>query len=288
MTSVLYDSPGPRAIRRSRIVGVVGTLAIIALLGWALWSMYSRGLFDDRWEIFVDPPKGQEAADVWSALLIRGLGATLLAGVIAAPIALLLGTLGVSLRRSTLRPVRWATTVVIELFRGLPVVLMMFFILLVFGVSPLWAVVAGLVLYNTAIFAEILRAGLAALPRGQREAALAVGMTPLQSFLSVELPQAVRLMVPSLVSQLVVLLKDSSLGFIVGYAELLRTIRLNSSFFGPDTLVPYFFVGAAIYIGLNLALSRLAVWLERRGGSRRTAKETPVATSSATAAGPDN
>lgn len=272
MTSVLYDNPGPKARLRSLIFTLIALAIIAGVVVWIIVAMAGRGIFDDRWLIFADPPKGQTAADVWTSLLIRGLGATLIAAVIAAPIALLLGTGAVMLRTSQNSIVRRITIGVIELLRGLPVVLMMFFALLVFGIPPLWAVVVGLVLYNSAIFAEILRAGVAALPKGQREAALSVGLTPFQTFRMILLPQSVRSMLPSLISQLVVLLKDSSLGFIVGYTELLRTIRLNVSFFGPDTLVPLFFVGAGIYIAINFALSRIAVWLERRGGSKKVAK----------------
>jgi glutamate transport system permease protein len=119
-----------------------------------------------------------------------------------------------------------------------------------------------------AIFAEIIRAGIVSLPKGQSEAAYAVGLTRTQTLLSILLPQAVRRMLPSLVSQLVVLLKDSSLGFIIGYAELLRSIQNLRDFFGIRYVVPLFVVGATIYIIINLTLSRLAVYLERRGSKK--------------------
>lgn len=274
MTSVLYDAPGPKARRRSTVIAVVVIAIIVAVLAWVIFSLNRRGIFDDRWMIFIDPPKSATAADVWSSLLIRGLGATLLAAAIAAPIALLLGCGAVMLRTSLNPVLRGIANVVIEFFRGIPVVLMMLFVLLVFGVPALWAVVIGLVIYNTAIFAEILRAGVVALPNGQREAGLAVGLTPFQTFRTIQLPQAVRSMLPSLISQLVVLLKDSSLGFIVGYAELLRTIQLNQNFFGNSALFPLFFVGAGIYIAINVLLSRVAIWLDRRG-SKKVASGIP-------------
>lgn len=276
MTSVLYDTPGPRARLRSLIFGWIGVALIIGAIAWVIYALTTRGIFDERWLIFVDPPKGQDAADVWSSLLILGLGATVGAAAVAAPIALLLGTTGVLLRTSQNKIISRITTAVIELFRGLPVVLMMFFGLLVFGLPAFSAVVFGLVIYNAAIFAEILRAGIAALPRGQREASLAVGLTEGRAFRLILLPQAVRAMLPSLISQLVVLLKDSSLGFIVGYVELLQTIRRNTNFFGPDALFPLFIVGAGIYIAINLAVSRVAIWLERRGGSKKVPAGTQV------------
>jgi len=134
--------------------------------------------------------------------------------------------------------------------------------------QPMEAVVFGLVVYNMAIIAEILRAGLAALPKGQAEAALAVGMTRWQTLLSVELPQAVRTMTPSLIAQLVVLLKDSSLGFIIGYPELLKSIQNNTQYFGQQYAVALFAVGAAVYLALNISLSQLAIRIQRRGSKR--------------------
>jgi len=132
------------------------------------------------------------------------------------------------------------------------------------------------VLYNTSVIAEILRAGLASLPAGQREAALAVGLTPGQALRIVLLPQAVRRMLPSLVSQLVVLLKDTSLGYIVGYVELLRVNRELRDFFGSRYIFSLFLVTALLYIGTNFALSRLATYLERRGTNRAAGGVAPV------------
>jgi glutamate transport system permease protein len=187
---------------------------------------------------------------------------------VAAVIAFPLGLLLCLLRISDNAWVRVPTRVVLEFLRGMPVVLMMLFVLLVFATSSFVAVVAGLVLYNSAIFAEIIRAGVQSLPKGQREAGLAIGLTSFQSRLTIELPQAIRRMLPSLVAQLVVLLKDTSLGYIVAYGELLRAVQVMADFLGPQYLFPVFFVAAAIYIAIDLAVSRLAIWLERRGSKR--------------------
>ena len=267
MSSVLYDEPGPRTRRIERIASLaVGALLLMGL-GVVVVGMAGRGLFDDRWMVFVDPPKGQTAQAVWSSLW-RGLRATLGAAAIAAPLALLLALILVLLRTSGAAWVSRPTTVVIEFLRGMPVLLMMFFGLLALGLSAFTAVIFGLVLYNAAIISEILRAGLAALPKGQREAATAIGMTSWQSMRIIQMPQVVRSMLPSLISQLVVLLKDSSLGFIVGYPELLRTMQLNYSFFGDRYRLPLFVITLLIYLIVNFTLSRLAVRLERRLSTR--------------------
>ncbi|QGQ19629.1 ABC transporter permease subunit [Cellulomonas sp. JZ18] len=274
MTSVLYDTPGPVARRRERIGSVVGGLVVLGLVAFGLWYAAGRGIFTaERWAVLYDPPMGQTAAAVWRNLLLDGLGATLRAAVVAAPLALLLGLLLAVVRTSRLAWVRGLTSAVIELFRGLPVLLVMFFALLAFGWDAFGSVVFGLVVYNMAIIAEIVRAGLASLPKGQTEAAYAVGLSRAQTLRLVLLPQALRTMLPSLVAQMVVLLKDSSLGFIVGYPELLKTIQNNTYFFGNASVVALFVVGAGVYLAVNISLSRLAMRLQ--GRTRRTA--TPAA-----------
>lgn len=277
MSSVLYDAPGPRARRRELIGSIVGGALLLGLLALGLWYAAGRGVFEaDRWDVLYDPPKNQTASAVWRSLLVQGLGATLRAAALAAPLALLLGLFLALWRTTRFRWLRVPAVGVIELFRGLPVLLMMFFGFLALGLSAFESVVFGLVVYNMAIFAEILRAGLASLPKGQAEAAYAVGLTRSQTLASVLLPQAVRTMMPSLVAQLVVLLKDSSLGFIIGYAELLKSIQNNSQFFGAKYLVALFLVGASVYLVVNVTLSWFARWLSRRTASRGNAVADPV------------
>lgn len=271
MSLVLFDAPGPRARRRVRLWSLGAGAAVAVLIVLAALQLASRGMFGyDRWDVFV------ERSDTWHALLVRGLGATLRAAALAAVISVVAGSLLAVARTSQHRWVRRPAAVWIELFRGLPVVLLMFFSALALDLPIFHAVVLGLVLYNTAVIAEILRAGIQSLPAGQREAALAVGLTPGQTMRMILLPQAVRRMLPSLVSQLVVLLKDTSLGYIVGYAELLRTGRELKDFFGDEYYFSVFAVTATIYIGINLLLSRVAVYLERRGSTKAAGGVAPA------------
>jgi glutamate transport system permease protein len=261
MTSVLYDVPGPKARRVSLIGSVIGTVVIVGLLALIVMILAQQGIFEGRrWAIFT-------RGDVWT-LLGNGLGATLSAAALAAVIAFPLGLMLCLLRISLVAWIRIPTRVVLEFLRGMPVVLMMLFVLLGFGTSQFVAVVTGLVLYNSAIFAEIIRAGIQSLPKGQREAGLTIGLTSFQSRMLIELPQAIRRMMPSLVAQLVVLLKDTSLGYIVAYGELLRAVQVMADFLGNAFLFPIFFVAAAIYIAINICVSRLAVWIERRGSKK--------------------
>ena len=227
MSSVLYDVPGPKARRVSLIGSVIGVIVIGALLVLAVMTLAQQGIFEgQRWAIF-----GQ--ADVWT-LIANGIGATLSAAAVAAVIAFPLGLLLCLMRISDVAWIRVPTRIVLEFLRGMPVVLMMLFVLLVFATSSFIAVVAGLVLYNAAILAEIIRAGIQS-PKGQREAGLAIGLTSFQSRLTIELPQAIRRMLPSLVAQLVVLLKDTSLGYIVAYGELLRAVQVMADFLGTES-----------------------------------------------------
>ena len=261
MSSVLYDVPGPKARRISLIASIVGAVLILGLLAWVVMTLGQQGIFEARrWQIFT-------RADVWR-LLGNGLGSTLAAAALAAVIAFPLGLLLCLLRISDSAAIRVPVRIVLEFLRGMPVVLMMLFILLGFGTSAFIAVVTGLVLYNAAVFAEIIRAGIQSLPKGQREAGLAIGLTSYKSRMLIELPQAIRRMMPSLVAQMVVLLKDTSLGYIVAYGELLRAVQVMADFLGTQYLFPIFFVAAAIYIAINISVSRLAVWIERRGSKK--------------------
>ncbi|WAB83649.1 amino acid ABC transporter permease [Microcella daejeonensis] len=273
MTSVLYDVPGPKARRRSLIASIITGLVLAGGLAWVLVTLGGEGLFDaDRWDIFQDPV-------VWEGLLVRGLLTTLRVALVASVLAVLLGCVFAVLRLSNLAIVRIPTTIVLEFFRGMPVLLMMFFILILFAIDAYWAVVGGLALYNGAIIGEALRSGIVALPRGQREAGLALGLSPLKARLLIEFPQAFRAMTPIIVAQLVVLLKDSSLGYIVGLQELVREQRLQAEFFGFSQYgFSFFVITLGMFLAVNLTLSYIARRLASRSpGGRATRRAARTA-----------
>jgi glutamate transport system permease protein len=263
MTSVLYDVPGPKTRRRSRIISWVVGAAILVVLGYVTFTLSSQGLFSaDRWDIFNDPL-------VWLDLL-KALGVTLTAALYAAVIAIVLGMIIALLRMATHRVIAIPMAIILEFLRGMPVLLMMLFIVLVFKVDPFIGVVAGLGLYNAAIIGEALRSGLVALPRGQREAGLAIGLRSLQARLFIEFPQAFRNMTPIIVAQLVVLLKDTSLGYIVGMQEFIRRGRLTAEFFGAGQYAfSVFLVLVGMYLVVNLTVSFIARRLARRQSGTR-------------------
>jgi len=276
-STVLYDAPGPVTRRRQRLLSALAGLIILAIIGAGLYAMYRNGVFNDRWQVLVDPPRGQTAQNVWwDSLLWGGLvEGTLRAAALAMPLAGILALVLVMLRTAPRRGIRTPATGVIEIFRGLPVLVLMLFGQFVLDFDPYVAVVFGLVIYNAAIVAEILRAGLASLAKGQGEAGLAIGLSWFQNFFIIMLPQAIRVMMPSLIAQLVVLLKDTSIGFIIAYPELLRAFQLNYSFFGNESRLPLFVATLAIYLTMNFTLTRLAIYVERRLRQRGRRAEVP-------------
>lgn len=268
--SVLYDIPGPIARRRSRIASLVGLVIIVAGLGWLLYTLAAPrtiasgavlpGLFDpSRLDIL---GRADLWLGLWSALL-----STLQLAAVAAILAMAVGIVFLFARLASSPWVRTPTSILLEFFRGMPVLLMMLFILLVFSTGSFWAGAAALAVYNGALIGEALRAGVQALPRGQREAGLAIGLTSVQTRLIIEFPQAFRYMLPVIIAQLVVLLKDTSLAFVVGYGELLRYAENMQHFFGGRYLFTLFAIVLLVYLGVNLLLSWLARVVARRTGS---------------------
>lgn len=266
MTSVLYDAPGPRAKVRNWIYSGVFLVVAAAVAWWVLSSLADKNQLDaDKWSPFVTD--GQ----VWTTFLLPGLLETLWAGAIAMVIALPLGALLGIGRLSDHAWIRTAVGTWVEFFRAIPVLMLMLFGSAFFvqytavasEVRPLYAVITGLVLYNSAVIGEIVRAGVESLPKGQTDAAKAIGMRKGQVMTYVLLPQAVTAMLPALVSQLVVILKDTAIGgAVLGFAELLSTYRQISANY--SNTIPTLVVIAAIYIAVNFVLTTFASQLERR------------------------
>jgi glutamate transport system permease protein len=273
VSNVLFDIPGPRARARHRLLAVLGILVLLALVAYIGWRFYDSGQFAGRkWE-WIQYKKVQE--DLASAVL-----ATLQAFALGAVLALVFGAVFAAGRLSEHRPIRLVAAFVVELFRAIPLLILIFVFyygLPTVGVkmTPYMAVVLGLMLYNGSVLAEIFRAGILALPRGQSEAAYALGMRKTQVMVLILLPQALRSMMPTIISQLVVLLKDTALGFLITYEELLRfaqRIGGDGTFGRP--FVPTAMVVAAIYIGLCLLLTWLATYLQKR--ERRSKKHVDL------------
>lgn len=265
---VLGDALGPRGRRRVLIATIASGVALSAMVFVAYRRLDDSGqLTAEKWRPFTQWPIIK--------FLLLGLLTTLKVAAVSMGLAIVLGSMLALGRLARNGPARWITGAWVEIFRAIPLLLLIYFAarglprLLNagggggFDLPLFWYLVFGLVLYNSAVLAEIFRAGILSLDRGQSEAAYAVGMSYWQTMLLVVVPQAIRRMVPAVVSQLVTLLKDTSLGFILPYEEFLRRGQLVGEVPGKP-LLQSFAVIALVYILVNFALSRLARRLEVR------------------------
>ena len=263
-SSVLYDLPGPQARRRHRVAGGVGALGVAAVLGLAAVKLAEEGQFDAQTWRFLTVPGTYDA-------ILGGLISTLRVAVVAIGLSLAFGGVLAAGRLSRVAVLRWPAIAVIEYFRAVPLLLLIFFIFLGFGdqIGRFWSLVVALVLYTGSVLAEVFRAGIQSVPRGQREAAYAIGLSEGQVMRLVLAPQAVRVMLPAIISQSVVALKDTALGSIIAYEELARVGARIYVFYNNPLAVGVTI--AAIYVVINYTLSRIAVTLEARQRRVRTA-----------------
>lgn len=266
-TQVLFDAPGPKGRRRILLLSVLSVVVILALLAAGLWQFQSNGQLDPgKWVVYL-------RAD-YIAFLWQGLWGTLKVTALAAVVAFPLGLLLALARLSRLRVLSALAAVWIEFYRGIPMLLVVYAFLLAlpaFGVTfpRFWMLVIPMILVSSATTAEVFRAGINAVDRGQHEAAAAIGLSRRDAMVSVVLPQAVRLVLPSLILALVTLLKDSTLGYVVSYNELQFQGKTLVSI--TRYLVQTYLVVSVIYIVINFLLTRVALALDARMKARAAA-----------------
>jgi glutamate transport system permease protein len=258
---VLFDAPGPRTVARHRVYTIVAAVLVVLAIGYAIKRLNDAGQFAYAlWEPFVTPNIMRAIGEAWLD--------TLTMAVLAILGALVFGVVFGVAKLSEHQPVRWVGWLVVEFFRAVPVIMLMTFAFYaIFNSMSIergayWSVVLSLTVYNGAVLAEVFRAGVNALPRGQAEAAYAIGLRKTQVMNLVLLPQAVKIMIPAIISQFVVALKDTSLILIVfgvGLTKILKQLPLSF-----HNLVPTTLVIAALYIVTNLVLTALATWAQRR------------------------
>lgn len=261
---ILFDAPGPRARARHRVLSAGGAVLIAAILAVIAWKLHVKGQFAAaKWE-----PFGH--GSLWVNYLLPGLWGTIEAALISIVLASVLGVSLALARMSHVRPLVWLCTVWVEVFRAIPVLLMMIFSFGLYAYNNVFpshlnaiaGTVTGLTLYNSAVICEVLRSGVDQLPAGQREAGLSIGLRPGQVTRSIMLPQAITAMMPALVSQLVVILKDTALGYNITYMELLNQGNTAASAF--SNMLPIVLVVAVLYIAINYTITKVAETLERR------------------------
>jgi glutamate transport system permease protein len=258
--SVLYDAPGPKTIARHRVYTVIVSLALVGLIAFVVLRLEARGQLEYRlWEPFVTP--------IYVEALLEGLLDTLKMAATSIVFAVVFGALFGIGKLSDHMWVRWPCWLVVEFFRAVPVLLMMFFLFFAYsigsgGISPYWCVVLALTVYNGAVLAEVFRAGVLAVPRGQGEAAYAIGMRKSQVMNIVLLPQAVKIMLPVIISQCVVALKDTALGYAITSPGL---TFVGKQIYGEyQNQVQTAIVVAGIYIIVNLILTGIATWVQKK------------------------
>jgi glutamate transport system permease protein len=258
--SVLYDAPGPKTIARHRIYNIVAIVLLTGFIALVVWRLYQEGQFAyELWEPFVTPAYIR-------VILVDGLLKTIqmaLTSIIGAVV------FGLFFGVGKLSDHRWARVpcwLVVEFFRAVPLLLLIIFIFYSYGIGDgigsYWSVVIGLTLYNGSVLAEVFRAGILAVPRGQSEAAFAIGLRKTQVMTQVLLPQAVKIMLPAIISQCVVALKDTSLGYAI--------LAPGLTFIGKEIYTEFgnqlqtVIVISALYVVTNLLLTALATWVQRR------------------------
>ena len=268
--TVFADVLGPRGRRRVLFGSIVALVVLAIPVTIGVRRLQHRGQLE--WELW-------EPLTQWAIVkfLLLGLVATLRVAAVSMVLVLVVGGLMALGRLARNPPVRWLAGIYVEFFRAVPLLLLIYFSArglprLDVDLSAFWYLVLGLVAYNSAVLAEIFRAGILSLDRGQTEAAYAIGLSYWQAMLFVVIPQAVRRMVPAIVSQLVTLLKDTSFGFVLPFEELLRRGEITGEF-GRNPLQVFVFV-ALVYVVVNGSLSQVARRLEVR--QRRRYHAAPI------------
>ena len=263
MRDALYEAPGPRT-KRLTIIGTTISLALVAVgLVLIVRQFYITGQFDAKyWSFFAE----------WSTwrYLLEGLAGTIEVAVVAAVISLVLGVLLMFARTSGIVPLVFVSRIIIDFFRGVPSLLLIYFFFLIvpqYGLQlpSFWMITLPVALAASGVLAEVFRAGVNAVPKGQTEAALSIGLTPAKTMLRIVLPQALRIVVPSLISQLVVVVKDTTVAYVVSYPDFMQNARvlLNTH----DAVVSVYFVAAIIYILINFSINQLSIAMAKRSGN---------------------
>jgi glutamate transport system permease protein len=271
--SVLFDAPGPKTIARHRTYSIVSILVLVALVAFAVWRLYDREQLEYAlWEPFVTPK-------YLEFILVDGLLQTLKMAFFSIIFAVVIGlVLGIG-KLSDRGWIRWPAWLFVEFFRAAPVLLLMVFAFYLLSIgngplSPFWCVVIALTLYNGSVLAEVFRAGINAVPQGQSEAAYAIGMRKSQVMTSVLLPQGVKIMLPSIISQMVVALKDTSLGYYIlapGLTAVGKPLYLE---FGNQ--VPTAIVITGVYVTVNLILTWIATMVQKRLVGEKKMLDVPM------------
>ena len=262
MRDALYEAPGPRTRRKVAIGTAISAIVVAALLALVVRQFAVTGQLAPRyWSFFLE----------WTTwrFLLQGLVGTVEVALVAGAISLVLGLLLMLGRTSGVRPLAAVCRVVTDFFRGVPSLLLIYFFFLVvpqYGIKmpSFWMLTLPVALAASGVLAEVFRAGVNAVPKGQVEAALSIGLSRAQTMRRIVLPQAIRYVVPSLIAQLVVVVKDTTVAYVVSYPDLMQNARVLITNY--DALVSMYFTVAIVYILLNYAINKLSGFVAERMG----------------------
>lgn len=257
----LYEAPGPKARKRIAVATALSLVALAAVLGLVIRQFYITGQLDGKyWRLFTQ-------YTTWR-FIGRGLAGTVKVALAASVLTFCMGMLLMLGRISGCRPLQWISTALIEFSRGVPTLLFIYFFFLVapqFGLKlpAFWKIAAPVAISAAGVVAEVLRSGVNAVPKGQREAAMSLGMGRGSVFFKIVFPQAFRYVIPALISEIVIVLKDTTFAYVVNYADLMQNAKVLISNY--DALLSVYLVAAVIYILINYALNKISVAVARRG-----------------------
>lgn len=263
MRDALYEAPGPKTKRHTLIATIVSLVLVAIGLALVVRQFYVTGQLDPQyWRFFARP-------STW-IYLANGFVGTFKVAFVAGAIALVLGVVFMLGRTSGIKPLEWVSRIIIDFFRGVPSLLLIYFFYLAlpqYGlrISSFWMITLPVALAASGVLAEVFRAGVNAVPKGQTEAALSIGLTPGKTMFKIVLPQALRIVVPSLISQLVVVVKDTTVAYVVSYPDLMQNARVLIT--THDALLQVYFVVAILYILVNFAINQLSIYMARRSGN---------------------
>ena len=258
----LYEMPDKRTGRIITAVTVVSLLAIVVFIFYIVRLFQENGQFDEKyWDFFM-------RFTTWR-FIFEGLLGTIEASLLAGVLALFMGFVFMIMRICFYKPLNWAGTALTEFTRGVPTLLFIYFFFLYIpkigiNLPSIWRVSLPVAISASGMVSEVLRSGVHAVPKGQREAALSIGMREIKVFTKIVFPQAIRYVIPALVSDLVIVVKDTTFSYIVNFPDLMQNAKVLISNY--DALLSVYLMAAVIYILINYLLNKISVKLAKRGG----------------------
>ena len=257
---ILYEAPGPKTRRYIAVATVISLIALAALLVVIIRQFYITGQLSAKyWSIFT-------RYTTWR-FLGRGLAGTVKVALMSSVVTFAAGLLLMLGRISRSRILRGLSTVLIEITRGIPTLLFIYFFFLLapqFGLKlpAFWKIVLPVSISAAGVVAEVLRSGVNAVPKGQTEAAVSLGMRSGSVFFKIVFPQGFRYVIPALIAEIVIVLKDTTFAYVVNYADLMQNAKVLISNY--DALLSVYLVAAVIYIIINYLLNKLSVAIAGR------------------------